>query len=64
VEWSNVLLLGEVCHCQAVEEGFAIGLYLEHALYNTLELAELARRLLEESPAAETAERRVGERKA
>jgi hypothetical protein len=48
VEWSNTLLLGEVCHCGAVERGFSIGLSLEHALYNTLQLAELARRLLEE----------------
>jgi hypothetical protein len=51
VEWTDTLLLGEVRHCRAVEKGFCIGLTLEHALYNTLQLAELARRLLDEAPA-------------
>jgi hypothetical protein len=48
VEWSNTLLLGEVCHCRAVEKGFSVGLSLEHALYDTLQLAELAKRILDE----------------
>jgi hypothetical protein len=48
VEWSNTLLLGEVCYCQPAGEGYAIGLQLEHALYNTAELARLAKRLLDE----------------
>lgn len=58
VQWSNVLLLGEVCRCHADGEGFTIGLLLEHALYDTLALAELARRLLDEAPAAEGVEAR------
>jgi hypothetical protein len=53
VEWSNTLLLGEVCYCRPAGEGFAIGLLLEHALYNTAELARLAKRLLDESPQEE-----------
>jgi hypothetical protein len=53
VEWSNTLLLGEVCHCRAVAQGFSIGLSLEHVLYNTVQLAELARRLLDEEPQRE-----------
>ena len=53
VEWSNTLLLGEVCYCRPVKEGYAIGLLLEHALYNTAELARLAKRLLDESPQEE-----------
>jgi hypothetical protein len=43
VEWSNALFLGEVCHCRPVGEGFAIGLRLEHALYNMSDLARLPR---------------------
>jgi hypothetical protein len=54
VEWTNTLLLGEVCYCRPVGEGFAIGLRLEHALYNTSELARLAKRLLDESTPQET----------
>jgi hypothetical protein len=50
VEWSKTLLLGEVCHCNAAGQGFSIGLHLEHALYDTIQLAKLARRLLDELP--------------
>jgi hypothetical protein len=53
VEWINTLLLGEVCRCQSVAGGFCVGLQLEHALYNTLQLAEFAKRILDEGPAAE-----------
>jgi hypothetical protein len=53
VEWGQTLLLGEVCHCKAVEKGFSVGLSLEHALYDTLQLAELAKRLLDEAPLLE-----------
>src|SRR5215470_11438902 len=49
LEWSNTLLLGEVCYCESCEGQFEIGLSLEHALFNTLELARLAQRLLDES---------------
>ena len=55
VEWSNTLLLGEVCYCHRRADGFAIGLHLEHALYDTLELAALGRRLLQEAPEREHA---------
>jgi hypothetical protein len=44
VEWNITLLLGEVCHCSGCAEGFSIGLHLEHALHNTAELAEFAKR--------------------
>jgi hypothetical protein len=53
VEWSQTLLLGEVCYCRPEGEGFVVGLQLEHALYTTAELARLARRLVDESPQEE-----------
>jgi hypothetical protein len=46
VEWDEILLLGEVCYCQAAKGGHAIGVELEHALLHTGEMARLARRLL------------------
>jgi hypothetical protein len=46
VEWDEILLLGEVCYCQSMEGGYAIGVELEHALLHTGEMARLARRLL------------------
>lgn len=46
VEWDDILLLGDVCYCQPAEEGFAIGLKLEHALLHTKELANFSRALL------------------
>lgn len=49
VEWNEMLLLGEVCYCQPVDGGFAIGVELEHALLHTGELARLARKLLGEA---------------
>jgi hypothetical protein len=63
VEWSNTLLLGEVCYCQPAGEGFAIGLQLEHALYNTAELARLAKRLLDEAAQLEMPEVKVEKRR-
>ena len=48
LEWTDTLLLGEVCHCHPEGDGYAIGLELEHALYHTEELARLAAILLEE----------------
>jgi len=53
VEWNHTLLLGEVVHCRQEGDGFTVGLELEHALYNTAELARLAKRLLDESPQEE-----------
>ena len=46
LESGHILLLGEVRYCRPEADGFAIGLDLEHALYNTEELARLAQRLL------------------
>jgi hypothetical protein len=62
VEWSNTILLGEVCYCRPAGEGFAIGLRLEHALYNTAELARLAKRLLDEAPQEEMPQVKVEKR--
>ena len=62
VEWSHTLLLGEVSHCRPEGDGFAIGLELEHALYNTAELARLAKRLLHESPQEEHPEVKTDKR--
>jgi hypothetical protein len=56
VEWTDTLLLGEVCYCRRVGEGFAIGLRLEHVVHNTSELARLAKRLLDELPQEEVPE--------
>lgn len=51
VDWAEALLLGEVCYCQPVDGGgYALGLSFEHALFDTAELARLARRLLGEAP--------------
>ena len=49
IEVDDILLLGEVVHSQPVGGRFQIGVRLEHALYHTRELAELARRLLGEA---------------
>jgi hypothetical protein len=46
VEWNHTVLLGEVCHCRADGDDFAIGLELQHALFDTRELDVLAQRLL------------------
>lgn len=46
VEWDQTLLLGEVCYCQSVNGGYAIGVELEHALLHTNALSRLARELL------------------
>jgi hypothetical protein len=62
VEWSNTLLLGEVIYCRPEGEGYAIGLELKHALYNTAELAELAKRILDDAaPQQDTPEGKAPE---
>jgi hypothetical protein len=48
VEWEDSEVLGEVRYCEAREDGFAVGLAIEHALVGTRELARLANRLLGE----------------
>lgn len=60
LEWDESLLLGEVCYCQPVEGGYALGLQLEHVLLHTRELACLSRRLLGASDAVQDAP--IGER--
>ena len=49
LEKDQTLFLGEVCSCRPEGDGFAIGVELRHALYNTHDLARLAKRLLDES---------------
>ncbi len=39
VEWGTTLLLGEVIYCRPEENGFSVGMELEHALYDTTALA-------------------------
>lgn len=48
LEADDALFLGEVSSCQPEGPGFAIRVELHHALYNTKELARLAKRLLDE----------------
>ena len=50
-EWDETLLLGEVCYCERLPEGYAIGVQLEHALLHTGELARLSQMLLGEEDA-------------
>jgi hypothetical protein len=45
LEWDGTLLLGEVCYCERAPGGYGVGLQLEHALFDTHELARLAKRL-------------------
>jgi hypothetical protein len=54
VEWDDMLLRGDVCYCQPMEDGHAIGLKLEQALLHTRELAKLSRALLAVAEAAQT----------
>src|SRR5437879_2498150 len=48
LEGENTLFLGEVRSCRYSGGQFALDIELRHALYNTQELARLARRLLHE----------------
>ena len=47
LEGDDVLFLGEVSSCRPEGAGFAMTVELRHALYNTRELALLAKRLLD-----------------
>ncbi|MGC8794773.1 MAG: PilZ domain-containing protein [Bryobacteraceae bacterium] len=50
-EWS---WLGEVCYCQRLEQGYAVGVRVRHSLTVTEDLLRLARQLrLEQGVAAE-----------
>ncbi|MEX2260317.1 MAG: PilZ domain-containing protein [Bryobacteraceae bacterium] len=60
VEWGQTLLLGEAVYCVAEGQGFAIGMELVHALYDTAELALLARRLLQEAETGAPADVKTG----
>jgi hypothetical protein len=48
LEGNDALFLGEVFSCRPAGTGFAIGVEIQHALYNTQELARLAKRILDE----------------
>jgi hypothetical protein len=39
VEWNGTLVLGEVIYCRPEQEGFSVGVELEHALYDVENLA-------------------------
>jgi hypothetical protein len=59
LEWDGTLLLGEVCYCEREPGGYGVGLKLEHALFDTHELARLARKLAGK-PELEPAQRHCG----
>jgi hypothetical protein len=48
VKWDRTLVLGEVCYCYGLPDGkeFGVGVQLEHALRDTVEMARLAKKLL------------------
>jgi hypothetical protein len=48
LEAGRRLFLGEVRSCRAEGQAFTICVELRHAIYNTLELARLAQRILDE----------------
>lgn len=49
VEWEDTDVLGETSSCERTPEGFVVSMKVEHTLVGTMELARLARRLLEAS---------------
>ena len=49
LEGDDVLLLGEVSSCRPEGDGFAVRVEIDHALFNTRELARLAKHLLDEA---------------
>ena len=49
LEGDDVLFLGEVSSCTPEGDGFAVSVEIEHALYNTRELARLAKHLLDDA---------------
>ena len=48
LEGERTMFLGEVRGCRPHADGFALEIALRHALYDTVELARLARKLLDE----------------
>ncbi len=59
VEWSDGLLIGEVCYCSPRDGGYSLGLKMERPLYDSLQLAILARQLHDEQPEALSSVRRL-----
>jgi hypothetical protein len=57
VEAPELLVLGEVCFCQAAGESYEIGMNVVHSLTNLSELERLGRALLDEQPATTRTER-------
>jgi hypothetical protein len=55
IEASDSLLLGEAIYCRADGDGFYVGVELEHALHDLVELGEMLRRYAEESSGTEHA---------
>lgn len=49
IEGDDVLFLGEVSSCRTQGDSFVLNVELQHAIYNTRELARLAKRLLDEA---------------
>src|SRR5580704_11407439 len=59
VEWSGALLIGEVCYCTPREGGYSLGLKMDRQLYDSLQLAILARQLHDEQTEALSSVRRL-----
>ncbi len=49
LDFQNQILLGEVCYCQGMGQGYAIGIELEHSLSNLDDLSRLVRALVGET---------------
>ena len=49
VEWEDTDVLGEASSCERTQQGFTVTMKVEHTLVGTIELARLARKLLEAS---------------
>jgi len=45
IKTGSATLLAEVCYCEPVPQGYAVGLLLDQVLYQTLELQALCRAL-------------------
>lgn len=48
VETSEILMLGEVCRCERVEQGYEVGMVLSETLAGLVDLQQLNRALLQQ----------------
>ena len=55
IEARDLLLLGDVCHCEPCEEGYAVGITTRHMLPELSELRRLNRALKESGESWEPA---------